>query len=72
MVVGESASVAHPTIKYNDHYSWTKEETDLIEKMFPDPYVTVNEILEIIPWRTWNAINLKASRMGLKVKWVEP
>ena len=73
--MGNPNPVAHPTQKVQSWlsiYKWTDEEIKLLKKMYPDPCVTSEDIQEFIPWRSRNAIWLKASRLGLEVNWGTP
>jgi len=65
---GTLAPVAHPTETYNNRtLIWTREEIQFLRKTIPNPLIATCMIQEVLPWRTQNAISLKASRLGLKI-----
>jgi len=73
--MGKPAPVAYPTQKVQpwlSKYIWTPEEVEVLEKLYPDPCVTAEEIQTHLPWRTRNAIWLKAARLGLEIQWRVP
>ncbi|RLE64019.1 MAG: hypothetical protein DRJ47_08645 [Thermoprotei archaeon] len=43
---------------------WTKEEIEILEQHYT--YASKEELLELLPKRTWNAIQNKAKQLGLK------
>ena len=68
--MGTPNPVAHPSnLHRNKQYLWTSEEVDFLEKKYVDPNITTEEIQQALPWRSLNAIWLKANRLGLEIKW---
>jgi hypothetical protein len=44
--------------------AWTDEEKEILRKCYPTG--TQEELLRLLPMRTWESIYMKASRMGLQ------
>jgi hypothetical protein len=45
---------------------WTANEEEKLERLYPDPHITFEEITKALPGRSPNAIRLRANRLGLK------
>lgn len=45
-------------------YSWTREELDILKESYA--HASKDQIISMLPHRTWMAITLKAERLGLK------
>jgi len=47
---------------------WTPEELETLREYYPDPRLTIDEIKELLPGRSDQAIRLKASRLNIERK----
>lgn len=60
--------VDRPTTRANNNpnlMAWNKTELSILKKIYPRLDYTAEDVSKIIPWRSVNAIRLKASRLGL-------
>jgi len=44
---------------------WSKEEDEILAKLYPNPKVTKEDLLKIFASRTWEAIEKRASKLKL-------
>lgn len=45
---------------------WAQDELELLKDLYPDSHFSIDEIDELLPKRTKNAIRNKASKLGIK------
>jgi len=46
--------------------NWSEREIEVLEELYTNPNVTRDDMLKVLPDRTWKAIRIKANDIGLK------
>ena len=64
--LGPPAPVAHPTEIRCKQFKWTPEEDAVLKQMWEGSLTTyIEDIMEVLPWRTFWAIRNRLSRQGI-------